>query len=325
MLKCNTLHFRRVIIFIIAQIAFIISSPYIQITFQSFINYSNPYHLLFIFLVVIPYLSVISTSLILGSAEKTSNEETVTIARKLNFDKIDFLLITICVATCVIAYHKWMTYELPVGFDTPTYLATAKKVFLQDLSASQFFIFRRLIYYYLLGALISLFGGNDILVGKILWLQAILILFANYLLVRYITRSKIISFCSSMVWIFWIRMARLLTDLHSNTFGIFLILVSQFFLIKLLKEPMKKWLALFIFSWILLGLIHELSFYVFSASVISYMVLSAISKNTFCQRFKYLRCRIIRCLAMIFPWVIFIAAVIPYNTSYILEFNDMLR
>ncbi|MHA1617573.1 MAG: hypothetical protein ACTSX9_09730 [Candidatus Njordarchaeales archaeon] len=247
------------------------------------------------------------------------------VTRRLEFDKIDLLLIVLCIVTFVIAYHKWATYELPVGYDTPAYLARAKKFFSQGISSPRYLIFSRLPYYYLLGALIRLFGGNDLLVGKILWLQGILIIIANYLLVKYLTHSRTAAFFSCMFWIFWIRTARLLTDLHANTFGIFLILLSQFFLIRLLEESKRIWIFSLILSWVLLGFIHQLSFYVFSASVISYIVLCAVFNSTSRQLFKYFKHHAVRYSAIILPGVIFVLAVMLYKASLIGKFSDMLR
>jgi hypothetical protein len=81
-------------------------------------------------------------------------------------------ILLIIIATAV--FYKFLTYPLPVGYDTPIYLANAKLLMNKELSI-QSILWGREIYYKPLSILLSIVK-DDIILGKLLWTQVFLII-----------------------------------------------------------------------------------------------------------------------------------------------------
>ncbi|MCS7126398.1 MAG: hypothetical protein NZ929_05775 [Aigarchaeota archaeon] len=308
------------------QTIFIVLSPLIQNIFQYFVLYNDPYHLAFIFIVLFPYLSGILSVFILGRDGEIFLENENKTEKRTLFDSKDLLLMLSSFVIALMLWSRWLFYELPVGFDTPRYLADAKRSLEQWHSIDiNNLLFTRQLYHLILGLGLKLFNEDALLLGKSLWLQVLLILFANYLLIKSVTGSRIAALFSNYMWVLWIRTSRVITDLHANTFGIFIILLTQFTLTLWLKRPTIKLLILFFFSSSLILPIHNLSFAVFALSLSSYFVILSLSKTsieTYCKIPQLKALEYSRKFFILIPLVTYMMALIVMSK---LNLADLLR
>ena len=263
--------FNRILYFLTLQVVSIIASKRVQSAFEQIVDYANILHLFFVSLVMIPYLSAIVSFLFFPSAQKIT-QKNVNACKYMRGSRI-LADLSLCVCLLIIAfslYNQWLFRDLPVGYDTPFYLARAKLLIKQREVDLISLLIRRYIYFKFLSYLLALLNGNSLLLGKLLWMQLFPLIIANYFLVKNISNSKLIAFISSFLWIVWSRTTRLTWDLHSNTFAIFLVL-TMYICISLFKES-KKVITLLIFTTCLTALIHQLTLFVTLLVLIAYIV-----------------------------------------------------
>jgi len=291
-------------LFVIIQPIIVLLSPHIQQLFSQLIDYKNLFHMLFIFLVIIPYISIAIYSIFLRGKYGAQTKKL-----SLNLSKIDVVTCILLFLITTAMFYKFSTYPLPVGYDTPIYLASAKLIMNRGLNILSI-LWSREVYLRLLSIILSIVK-DDIILGKLLWVQVFLIICANYFLVSRIINSRVIGFISSLIWILWPRTTRLIWDLHSNTFAIFLMLTSYFIFSQAVYKKSRR---LFIVSLLLLFLtwfIHQLTFIVGFLVLFTFLIVDiCFSKNSIILEMLGITAKnfqkIIKYLALFSPLIIFL-------------------
>jgi len=259
-------------LFMIIQPIIVLLSPYIQRLFSQLIDHKNLFHLLFIFFVIIPYISI-------GIYFIFSRGRYETPVRKpsLNLSKIDAAACILLVLTATAMFYKFSTHPLPVGYDTPIYLAKAKLIMNRGLDFSSI-LWSREIYIRLSSVALSIVK-DDIILGKLLWTQVFLIICANYFLVSWVTNSRIIGFTSSLIWILWPKTTRLIWDLHSNTFAIFLMLILYLTFLRANYEKSRKLFFTSLLILLLIWFVHQLTFIVGFLTLLTFSIIDSCSSE----------------------------------------------
>ncbi|MEM4488677.1 MAG: hypothetical protein QXK88_07770 [Desulfurococcaceae archaeon] len=269
---------KRVMLLLILQSSFIFLSPYIQSFFQHIIDFTNLDHLLLIFVVVIPYLSALFTVCILGPG----SEESLYTSKIKIVSKVDIPLVACLIFISLIIFSKFSQYDMPVGYDTPLYLAWVEAMLKEmkfKFSITDFLIGRQ-FYIYLLTILKSFLNVDSLILGRFLWCQIILLLIPLYLLVKLLTNSSFIGFVSGLLMIFWHRTPRLISDLHANVFGIFVMLIL-FIIIFLITNThtsyVMKLSTISFFGTLFIYQFHQMTALVFALAMMGYLVSQSIS------------------------------------------------